>query len=299
MKETAEIFRALASWVVAGCLVVLTLTAVFVAVVLMDRREGPAADIAGMAEEVTDLFADSLTEAGFGFSDESLDDPLLAGRRILITEGINERVANAVVRRLFYLDATDPTAPIDLYIATAGGWLDSAFTIVDAMEGIRAPVNTIAIGGCYSAGSVILVSGTGRRVATPNVVISVHANQTAGDRKYSAWKPFRERFERVYREKASVPEEWFPMTGEKHYYLSPEEALELGLVDEVRARGSGPRETLERGGPGGRGVGEGEPVSLVAEIAVGIVAALHLGFLVLEMFLWTRPVGRRIFRTRP
>jgi ATP-dependent Clp protease protease subunit len=162
------------------------------------------------------------------------DDPLLKSRAILVTSNINESTANEVVARLFYLNAVDARRPIDLYLSTQGGWVDSAFTIIDTMNLIQAPVNTWAIGGCYSAGALILAAGTGRRYATENTVLMIHASlDEDAKRPYSYERLALERYERVWREHSDLPDEWFPMVGGEEYYLSPQQALEFKLVDEI------------------------------------------------------------------
>ena len=164
------------------------------------------------------------------------DDPLLKSRKILVTSNINEYTAKDVATRLLYLNAVDSRRPIDLYLSTQGGWIDSAFTIIDTMELIDAPVNTWAIGGCYSAGALILTAGTGRRWATPNAVLMIHASlDEDSKRPYSYERLALERYERVWHERASLPDDWFPMVGGEEYYLSPKEALQFKLIDEIAA----------------------------------------------------------------
>jgi ATP-dependent Clp protease protease subunit len=163
------------------------------------------------------------------------DDPLITSRRVLVTENINERTAKEVAARLLYMDAIDHVRPIDLYLSTQGGWVDSAFTIIDTMELIAAPVNTWAIGGCYSAGALILAAGTGRRFATPNTVLMIHASLDDDSKEsYSYERLALARYERVWRRRAALPDEWFPMVGGQEYYLSPQEALQFKLIDEIR-----------------------------------------------------------------
>ncbi len=236
MSHFAQIARAAAAWMVAALLAVLVALALGVTLYLVTLIED-SGGVATVAEEATDLLADSLTEAGFGFPGDDLDDPLLASRRIVITESINERVARSVVRKLFYLDAADPSAPIDLYIATVGGWIDPAFAIVDAMEAIEAPVNTIAIGGCHSAGTLILASGTGRRYAARRAIISIHASSGDDQEFYSYDRVGRRRYEEAFRDRAELPDDWYPLTGDRSYYLTPEQALEMDLVDAILGDG--------------------------------------------------------------
>ena len=113
--------------------------------------------------------------------------------------------------------------------------MDSAFTIIDAMQLIDAPVNTWAIGGCYSAGALILAAGTGRRYATPNAVLMIHASLDEDTKQsYSYERLALQRYERVWRGARQLPDAWFPMVGGEEYYLSPQEALEFKMIDEIR-----------------------------------------------------------------
>jgi ATP-dependent Clp protease protease subunit len=162
------------------------------------------------------------------------DDPLLERRAILVTANINEATAKEVAARLFYLNAVDPRRPIDLYLSTQGGWVDSAFTIIDAMDLIEAPVNTWAIGGCYSAGALIVAAGTARRYASENALLMIHASlDEDAKRPYSYERLALERYERLWRARADLPDDWFPMVGGEEYYLSAQQALALKLVDEI------------------------------------------------------------------
>jgi ATP-dependent protease ClpP protease subunit len=162
------------------------------------------------------------------------DDPMLKSRKILVTTNINESTSKDVAARLMYLNAADPHRPIDLYLSTQGGWIDSAFTIIDVMDLIQAPVNTWAIGGCYSSGALILAAGTGRRYATPDAVLMIHASLDEDSKHpYSYERLALERYEHVWRTRAELPDDWFPMVGGEEYYLSPQEALQFKLIDEI------------------------------------------------------------------
>jgi len=228
MSDVSKALGALGIWIGACALFVL-LAAQAAGVLWL-------ASIAGAyryPDELVDDLVDSQIEAGF--EDAVLDpaDPLLAQRKIVITHTITERAAKDVVARLFHLDAVDDTSPIDLYISTQGGWPDAAFTIVDAMRMIGAPVNTWAMGGCYSAGAVILAAGTGRRYSTDGAIMMLHANLADSEEPFSYGRLDRARYEEFWREAANLPAGWYPMTGEAVYYLSPDEALQFGIIDEV------------------------------------------------------------------
>jgi len=171
------------------------------------------------------------------------DDPMLKSRKILVTTNINESTSKDVAARLMYLNALDPHRPIDLYLSTQGGWIDSAFTIIDAMNLIQAPVNTWAIGGCYSSGALILAAGTGRRYATPDSVLMIHASLDEDSKHpYSYERLALDRYENVWRTRAQLPDDWFPMVGGEEYYLSPQEALQFKLIDEISPAPDGEEE---------------------------------------------------------
>ncbi len=186
-------------------------------------------------ESVAETLLDQMVEAG-AVAPRVLDpdDPMLARRAIVVTTAINEATAREVVERLLWLDAADPERPIDMLLSTQGGWTDSAFTIIDVMDSIRAPVNTWAVGGCYSAGAMILAAGTGRRIASPNAVLMLHANLEEPDGSDDWTALEQDRVERLWREHSRVPGEWYPMTGDASHYMTAERALGWGVIDEIR-----------------------------------------------------------------
>jgi ATP-dependent Clp protease protease subunit len=222
----------LAALAVAGCVVALTVRAWQVGDEL-----NAALDTWGGLEYLTepsvDHLVDRLNESGYDSRALDVEDPMLKRRIILVCEGMSERVARRVVEQLVYLDADDPTGPIDLRIATSGGWTDSAFAIVDTMRSIKAPVNVTAIGGCYSAGTVILAAATGKRAATPYALLSVHVNDYQEGEATDMDPHELARFRDVYRRYTKIPREWFEQPGDNHWYLDAQQALELGLIDEV------------------------------------------------------------------
>lgn len=178
-------------------------------------------------------YVDEQIDAGLFDEGSPADDPLLDQRKILLAHTINARSAKDVATKLIHLDARDHSAPIDLYISTQGGYGDSAFTIIDAMRMIDAPVNTWAIGGCYSAGTLVLAAGTGRRFMTENAIVMIHTNLDNSWERFSYDRLARKRYEKLWKDTARLPAEWFPMTDDSRYYLSPDEALRFGVVDEI------------------------------------------------------------------
>lgn len=181
-----------------------------------------------------ELLVDRLTDAGIGASVLDPDDPLLAQRVVLVSEGMNERTARYVAERLIHLNGLDKRRPIELRLATSGGWLDAAFLIVDTMRSIDAPVNVTAVGGCYSAGTVVLAAATGERRATPGAMLSIHVNAYDPRGRYDVDTHELARFRDVYARYTDAPLAWFePGQADEQYYLDAEQALEIRLIDEV------------------------------------------------------------------
>lgn len=199
-----------------------------------------------LAGPAIDQLVDRLNESGYDLSPVDPEEPLLKRREVLISEGMNERVARHVIQRLLYLDELDTKAPIELRIATSGGWTDSAFAIVDVMRSLRAPVNVTAIGGCYSAGTVVLAAATGERVATPNTILSIHVNDFFRDGDpYDVDRQELARFRQLYKRHTRIPTEWFEKSGDNQYYLDAKQALEMGLIDRVAEPKWRPRDAGE------------------------------------------------------
>ena len=176
-------------------------------------------------------FIDDQIDAGWQDPVLSAADPLLRERKILLFQDVNARTAKDVSARLMYLDSLDPKAPIDLYISTQGGWTDNAFTIIDTIRTLSAPVNAWAVGGCYSAGALILASATGRRYATEDAMLMIHASMD--DSGEDDARMDRERYEAAWKSTTTIPAAWYPLTGDEEHYLSPKEALQYHLIDAI------------------------------------------------------------------
>lgn len=177
---------------------------------------------------------DYLADSGMVLGETATERELLDHRTIVVSGDINAHQAGKVVRALRLLDARDPQAAIDLFLRTEGGWVDDAFAIIDTMHGIRAPVNTHSVGGTHSAGSMILVAGTGHRTAHRNSSIMIHAGLSEDESSQSQGRVDNLRLRRLWRERAKLPEDWVTQVDEDFYYLDAEEALAKGLIDAIK-----------------------------------------------------------------
>ncbi len=219
----------------------LLLAAVLGGLFVLAGRQKPASD----PEDLLDLFVDT----GVEFSASPVETNLLEHRKIVIGTDINPNTVQRVARALLLLDAQDSNRPIDLYIRTEGGRLDDAFGIVSVMQSLKTPVNTHAIGGTHSAGAMILAAGTGVRYGYPFSSIMFHAGLYQDDGDHGENTLDNRRLVTFWEQNARLPAAWLHSKTEKTYFVGPEKALELGLVDQIRTKlpklqGQGAKESL-------------------------------------------------------
>ncbi len=101
------------------------------------------------------------------------------------------------------------------------------------MNSIKPKVNVTAIGPVSSAGTVILISATGKRSAFASSFINIHANRPLKtNQKFSKDNILTDSFVNIYKAKTKIPNAWYPLTGAQ-YYLTPVQAKEYGLIDRI------------------------------------------------------------------
>ena len=169
---------------------------------------------------------------------------LLKDRIIFLGEDVNATTASLVVAQLLFLESEDPDKEINLYINSPGGSVTDGLAIVDTMNYIKCPVSTTCIGLAASFGAVLLANGEkGKRYATPNAEILIHqpligghgiAGQTT-DIKIHADQMIktRERLNQILSDRTGKPIEQIIQDTERDHYMTAEEALEYGLIDEI------------------------------------------------------------------
>src|ERR671919_52087 len=166
---------------------------------------------------------------------------LLKERIIFLGEPIEDHIANLVIAQLLFLESEDPEKDISLYINSPGGVVTSGLAIYDTMRYLKAPVSTICIGQAASMASVLLAAGAkGKRFALPNSRIMIHQG-SAGFRGNApdAMIQMRENLHLVNRllqilaEHTGQTFEKVKADSDRDYFMSPDEAKEYGLIDEV------------------------------------------------------------------
>jgi len=166
---------------------------------------------------------------------------LLKERIIFLGEEVNDVTASLIVAQLLYLESEDPDKDIYLYINSPGGSITSGMAIFDTMQLIKPQVSTICTGMAASMGAFLLAAGEkGKRFALPNSEILIHQplggfQGQATDIDIHAKRILRtkETLNKILSERTGQPIEKIQHDVERDYFMSSQEAMEYGLIDEV------------------------------------------------------------------
>ena len=166
---------------------------------------------------------------------------LLNDRIVMLSEEVNDTTASLIVAQLLFLEAQDPDKDIQFYINSPGGSVSAGLAIYDTMQYIKPDVQTICIGMAASMGAFLLSSGAkGKRIALPNSEIMIH--QPSGGSRGQA-TDIQIQAEHILKIKKRLNEILAGNTGktveeierdcERDYFMSADEALAYGLIDQV------------------------------------------------------------------
>lgn len=182
-----------------------------------------------------------IEQSGRGERSYDIYSRLLEERIIFITGEINDTTADIVVAQLIYLEGKDADKPINIYINSPGGSVSAGLAIYDTMNYIKCDVSTICIGLAASMGAFLLSSGTkGMRYALPNAEIMIHqplggASGQASDVAIHAEHILKtkEKLNRILAKNSGKDYETVVKDTDRDNFLSAEEALAYGLIDEI------------------------------------------------------------------
>jgi ATP-dependent Clp protease protease subunit len=166
---------------------------------------------------------------------------LLRERIIFLGTPISDQISNLIIAQLLYLDREDPDKDINLYINCPGGVINAGLAIYDTIQLVRPDVSTICVGLAASMGTVLLAAGTkGKRYALPNATIHMHqavggAQGQAADIAIAAREIMRlqDLLRSVLAKHTGQPVDKIAHDTDRDFYLSPEQAVEYGIVDEI------------------------------------------------------------------
>lgn len=166
---------------------------------------------------------------------------LLKDRVVFLRGEVNEALANSIVAQLLFLEMEDPDADISMYINSPGGSVTAGMAIFDTMNYIKPDVRTVCIGMAASMGAFLMMAGKkGKRLALPNSEIMIHqplggAQGQATDVAIRAeWlMKTKEKMTRMMSEMTGQDIERVKQDVERDYFMSAEEALQYGIIDEI------------------------------------------------------------------
>jgi ATP-dependent Clp protease, protease subunit len=166
---------------------------------------------------------------------------LLKERIIFLVGPVHDTVSSLICAQLLFLEAENPTKDIAFYINSPGGVVTSGLAIYDTMQYIRSPVSTVCIGQAASMGSLLLCAGAaGKRFALPNANIMIHQPSggfqgQASDIEIQAREilRLRARLNEIYVKHTGQPLDVVSSAVERDRFMTPLEAKEFGLIDEM------------------------------------------------------------------
>jgi ATP-dependent Clp protease protease subunit len=169
---------------------------------------------------------------------------LLKERIIFLGTDVNEHVASLVIAQLLWLAAEDPEKDIQFYINSPGGYVSAGLAIYDTMQYIQPDVSTICMGQAASMGALLLAAGTkGKRFALPHSRVMIHqpaggAQGQASDIEIHAREilTLRERLNQILAKHTGQPLQQIEKDTDRNFFMSAEEAVKYGIVDEVLTR---------------------------------------------------------------
>ncbi len=169
---------------------------------------------------------------------------LLKERIIFIGYEVNDVVANSIIAQMIFLEHDDPDKDIILYINSPGGIVSSGLAIYDTIKHVKPDVQTICIGSAASMAAVLLAAGSkGKRFILPHGKVMLHqpsgaATGQSSDIQIHAREIMKTKKEmnRIIAENTGKSEEEIEKSTERDFYMSAEEAIKFGIVDEILTR---------------------------------------------------------------
>ncbi|MCB1741798.1 MAG: ATP-dependent Clp protease proteolytic subunit [Gammaproteobacteria bacterium] len=168
---------------------------------------------------------------------------LLKHRRLFFNDEVNQESVNEAIRKLWYMELSEPGKPITVVINSPGGSVDAGFALWDQLKMVSSPISTLVTGFAASMGSVLsLCADRGRRFATPNARVMIHqpavhgaVRGPASDLEIHAREILntRERIIDIYVEATGKDRDTVAQAIERDRFFSASEAKAYGLLDEI------------------------------------------------------------------
>jgi len=197
-----------------------------------------------MNEQSNTLVPIVVEQTGAGERSYDIYSRLLKDRIVFIDGEIMDLTADLVVAQLLFLESIDPERDISIYINSPGGSVTAGLAIYDTIQYIKPDIQTICMGQAASMGALLLASGTsGKRFALPSARILVHqpwggAQGQAVDIGIRAKEIIRlkQLIIEYFAQHTGKPQDTIARDTERDYYMSAQEAIDYGIVDNVLVR---------------------------------------------------------------
>ena len=172
---------------------------------------------------------------------------LLRERIVFLGQEVDDQVANLIISQMLYLESLDPEKDISLYINSPGGVAYAGMAIYDVIQHVRPDVSTICVGMGMSAAAMVLCGGTpGKRLALPNARIMIHQG-SAGTRGAPSDMEIQlrevlaltRRMAEIIAHHSGKSPEQVANDIDRDYFMTPEEAVAYGIIDDIIAPRSG------------------------------------------------------------
>jgi len=194
-----------------------------------------------MDQTVGQLIPMVIEQTGRGERAFDIYSRLLKERIIFLVGPVNDFVSSLVCAQLLFLESENPDKDISFYINSPGGVVSSGLAIYDTMQYIRSPVSTVCVGQAASMGSLLLAAGAkDKRYSLPHSRVMVHQPSggfqgQASDIEIHAREilTLRSRLNDIYIRHTGQSMESIEEAMERDRFMSPEEAKDFGLIDEV------------------------------------------------------------------
>jgi ATP-dependent Clp protease, protease subunit len=185
-----------------------------------------------------------IEKTGRGERQYDIYSRLLEDRIIFMGTEVNDQVANSVMAQLLFLDKSGHTQDIKMYINSPGGSVTAGLAIYDTMQLVEPDISTYCLGQCASMGALLLSAGAkGKRFALPNSRVMIHqpsggSRGTAMDMEIQIAETLKmkKQLEDIIGHHAGKTAEEVAKATERDNFMSPQEALDFGIIDHIVAR---------------------------------------------------------------
>lgn len=182
-----------------------------------------------------------IEQTGQGERSYDIFSRLLKERIVFLGDEVNDATAELIVAQMLFLEGEDPEKDIQFYINSPGGSISAGMAIYDTMQFVKCDVSTICVGMAASMGSFLLAGGTkGKRYSLPHSEILIHqplggtqgqASDIAIQAEHMA--RIKEQMNRILAQNTGKSYEQLVKDTDRDNWMTPEEALEYGLIDKI------------------------------------------------------------------